>query len=250
MENRKYISWIRVSTRKQGDSGLGLEAQQELIRMSMGYDPVTEFKDIYTGTSLDKCVALRSALSVAKTNGYLLVVAKADRFRSDIEALKILDEIGEDNIKFCDCPGSGRLVLTVLFAVYRHQAMMGRINTKIALKQLKGKIDRGEKPVSKNSGNEVTHLGRAKGTKAKEDWAKPSEYLTKSFRDKFGSDTARRRQWLLVHDMRQKGETMAKIADTMNAIGELTPRECKWSSGSICAVLDKWGDYFLEENQI
>jgi len=103
---------------------------------------------------------------------------------------------------------------------------------------------------SEKSGNTITGLGRTKGTKAKADWAKPSEYLISSFRDKIGSDTDRRRQWLSIQQMRSKGETMAKIADTMNAIGELTPRGYKWSSGSVCAVLEKWGDYFLEAKQI
>jgi hypothetical protein len=239
---RQYVSWIRVSTKKQGDSGLGLEAQQELIRASMGGEPVMEYKDVYTGTHLEKCVELRKAINYTKANGLLLVVAKCDRFRDDIQALQILDEVGEENIKFCDAPGSSRLILGIMFGVYRHQAMIGRINTKIALRQIKKKLEAGEKHVSKKSGNTVAALGRKPGSKSV-----PQSAVQKSAaKDRIGSDPTRRRQWLLMKDLHGRGDSIANIASTLNATGETTPKGTPWTKGAVYNAIKNWGVYFID----
>ena len=65
-------------------------------------------------------------------------------------------------------------------------------------------------------------------------------------RGKIGADEARkRRQWLLVHKMRQKGETMEQIAETMNAIGEKTPRAVG-QVAQVSLALSRWNKYFLK----
>jgi len=242
---REYISWIRVSTKRQGISALGLDAQREIIQTSMGgITPIAEFKDIYTGTILSKCTELRKAINMAKGGGYLLVVAKADRFRTDIEALQILDEMGEENIRFCDSPGSSRLILTVLFAVYRQQAYIGRINTKNALRQIQKKIDTGEPHYSKVSKNRVTQLGRPRGLKAKEGWADQSVAQKTASKDRIGSNPIRRRQWLLMSELRNRGDSLVAIAGTLNATGERTPSGQDWTKGSVSHALNKWSKYF------
>lgn len=168
-EKRDYVLWRRVSTSEQGKSRLGLEAQLTIAKMFMGKDPVQTFEDVYSGTKLKQCINLWKAIDYCKENNTVMVVAKVDRFRSVNEALDVLDVIGERNIIFCDCPSSDRFVLTVLFAMNERTAIIGRVNTKIALAERKKQIEREGGFISK-AGNYCDHLGNKKGCKIPQLW--------------------------------------------------------------------------------
>lgn len=159
---RNYILWARVSTEAQGSSGLGLSAQRTIAQMFMGKDPIEVYTDVYTGTKLRQCKGLWSAIDKCKRENLLLVIAKSDRFRSVQEALEVLDAVGQGNIIFCDLPSSDRFVLTIMFAVWERQAIMGRINTKLALAERKKQIEKDGGFMSK-SGHWRKHLGNSKG---------------------------------------------------------------------------------------
>ena len=140
----KYISWRRVSTFKQGRSGLGLEAQKEIIRYFIERDKgkwIADYSECYTGTELCGCVELRKAMEHAKKENAILVIAKSDRFRNCQEALGILNEMGEGNIEFCDLPHSDRFTLTLFWALAEREALITSIRTKQALA---AKKERGE----------------------------------------------------------------------------------------------------------
>jgi DNA invertase Pin-like site-specific DNA recombinase len=142
---KKYISWRRVSTFKQGRSGLGLEAQKEIIRYFIerdGGEWVADYEECYTGKELSGCTELRKAIEYAKRIDGILVIAKTDRFRNTIEALQIYDEMGDGHIMFCDLPSTDKFTLTLFFALAEREALLVSIRTKQALKALK---DRGVK---------------------------------------------------------------------------------------------------------
>ena len=133
---KKYISWRRVSTLKQGRSGLGLEAQQEIIRYFVEREQgeiIADYTEVYTGKDLQGCKELRKAMSHAKEVGAVLVVAKSDRFRNTQEALQIYEEMGEGNIMFCDLPHTDKFTLTLMFAIAEREALMISLRTKQAL---------------------------------------------------------------------------------------------------------------------
>lgn len=157
--NRPYVLWRRVSTKEQGESKLGLEAQVAIAEDEMGCPAVKIFTDVYSGTKLAGCQQLWQAIRYCKKNNLLLVVANTDRFRDVKYALTVLDEVGEGNIVFCDLPTSDRQVLTIYISIWEKQARQGRIKTQVALNELKKKSDRGEKWISKN-GNLCDRLGR------------------------------------------------------------------------------------------
>ena len=157
-DRRPYVLWRRVSTDKQGESGLGLEAQLTMARMFTRREPEEVFTDVYSGTKLKECVNLWKAVSYCKENDCLLVVAKTDRFRNVKEALEVLDEIGEYNISFCDLPHVDRMILTIMFSVWERQAIIGRLNTKIALDEIKRKCSENGGWMAK-SGKWRTELG-------------------------------------------------------------------------------------------
>ena len=155
----RYILWRRVSTKQQGDSELGLKAQIAIAEYFMQGAPERIFTDVYSGTKLTKCQALWQAISFAKEHKIQLVVAKTDRFRNVIEALTVLDEMGEGNVTFCDLPTTDRTVLTMVFAMWERQAIQGRINTRLALAERKKMADAKQSWISR-AGNLTTKLGR------------------------------------------------------------------------------------------
>lgn len=165
---RPYVLWRRVSTREQGDSGLGLAAQLSIAQHFMGNEPQKIFTDVYTGTKLDECGGLWSAVDECKKEGLLLVIAKTDRFRNVREALKVLEAVGEGNLYFCDIPTTDKFVLTVTFAMWERQAIMGRINTKLALKERRKQLEQNGSWISK-SGRVCTRFGRPPGEDGKYD---------------------------------------------------------------------------------
>ena len=168
-EARPFVLWRRVSTQEQGASGLGLEAQLTIAKTFMGKDPIEVFTDVYSGTKLRQCKGLWEAIALCKRENYVLVIAKSDRCRNVNEALDILDAIGERNVIFCDIQSSDRFVLTVMWAMWERQAIMGRINTKIALAERKKQIKQDGGFISKK-GNFCDHLGNKKGCDMSPAW--------------------------------------------------------------------------------
>lgn len=142
---KKYVSWRRVSTKRQGASGLGLDAQKEIIRYFIerdGGEWIADYEECYTGTDLNGCVKLKRAMECAKANDAVLIIAKTDRFRNTIEALQVYDKMGEGRIMFCDLPHTDKFTLTLFFALAEREALIVSIRTRQALAAKKA---RGEK---------------------------------------------------------------------------------------------------------
>jgi DNA invertase Pin-like site-specific DNA recombinase len=136
MMNNKYVSWRRVSTFRQSKSGLGLEAQKEIIRYFVNRDGgklIADYSECYTGTELSGCVELKKAMARAKKEGAILIIAKSDRFRNTIEALQVYEEMGDGNVMFCDLPHTDKFTLTLFFALAEREALITSIRTKQAL---------------------------------------------------------------------------------------------------------------------
>lgn len=142
---KKFVSWRRVSTKRQGASGLGLDAQKEIIRYFIerdGGDWIADYEECYTGTDLSGCAELKKAMDFARENNAVLIIAKTDRFRNTIEALQVYDRMGDGNIMFCDLPHTDKFTLTLFFALAEREALIVSIRTKQALDAKKA---RGEK---------------------------------------------------------------------------------------------------------
>lgn len=136
-----------------------------------------------------------------------------------------------------------QLSMLSIFAKMEKELIVGR--TKSALATRKQAIERDGGFISA-SGKWTTALGRQKGERG----TPTGEAVRQAAKRKIGADEARKRQWLLIHGMRNKGETLAQIAETMNAVGEVAPTGGRWSSAMISHALNRWNKYYLKTDKI
>lgn len=131
-----YVTYYRVSTHRQGASGLGLDAQRETVRQYLwgtGSVVAGDFVEIESGRKPDAGrPELRKALALAKANGATLLVAKLDRLSRSVAFVSALMESG---VKFtaCDMPEASELTIHILAAVAEHEAKRISQRTKDAL---------------------------------------------------------------------------------------------------------------------
>src|SRR5262249_53242038 len=122
---RKFVSYIRVSTRRQGSSGLGIESQLDAVARhvaSVGGKIIAEYREIESGKLKDR-PQLAAALSHARGKGATLVVGKLDRLARNVAFLATLMESKVEFVA-CDNPNANTLTLHVLGAVAENEARM------------------------------------------------------------------------------------------------------------------------------
>jgi DNA invertase Pin-like site-specific DNA recombinase len=169
MANGGFISYLRVSTSKQGASGLGLEAQREAVRSYLNggdWSIVGEFVEVESGRNAGRPV-LAQALAAARLHRIPLVVAKVDRLTRSLAFLSRLIEAGVD-VRFCDLPKiegpTGRFMLQQMAAVAELEAGMIGKRTRDALAAAKA---RGRKLGGRRAGQRLTDEMRAAGRAAR-----------------------------------------------------------------------------------
>ncbi len=168
---KKYCEYIRVSTKRQGYSGLGLAAQQEINRdyiKSVNGEIVETYQDIESGTHRDR-PGLWKAIEYCKENKTTLLVAKLDRLARDVEFTFKIINTGID-IHFVDMPAVNTIILGVFASVAQYERELISKRTTDALRQRKRQIEQDGYFISK-AGNKCTSLGgtttgQAKGGKA------------------------------------------------------------------------------------
>ena len=133
-DTTKYVSYLRVSTQKQGYSGLGIEAQKEIIQSYLrNTAPIAEYIEVESGRKTDQeRPQLRSALEHCRREGATLIVAKLDRLARNVSFLSSLLE-NDVEIVFCDFPQANKMVLHILAAISQYEAELIATRTKQAL---------------------------------------------------------------------------------------------------------------------
>jgi DNA invertase Pin-like site-specific DNA recombinase len=123
MERNDIIAYYRVSTRKQGEFGLGLEGQVaavEAYARAQGAAVLRSYREVESGKRSDR-PELAKALAHARRSGARLVIAKLDRLARNVHFLSGLMESGVDFIA-CDSPHANRLTIHILAAVAEDEA--------------------------------------------------------------------------------------------------------------------------------
>ena len=164
----RYCIYIRVSTKKQGNSGLGLAAQQKMCEdyvAAHGGVVLEIFQDVESGTHRNR-PGLWNALEFCRTHSTMmdqctLVIAKLDRLARDVEFVFSVVNKGVQ-IVFCDMPQVNTMVLGVFASVAQYERELCSSRTKSALDEIKENIEKNGGHMTPR-GRWITHLGGKKG---------------------------------------------------------------------------------------
>lgn len=220
----KLIAYYRVSTTRQGASGLGLEGQEAAVTGyagTIGGTLLRAYTEIETGKKSDR-PELVKALADCKRSKAVLVIAKLDRLARNVHFLSGLMESGAEFV-CCDMPHANRLTLHILAAVAEDEAKRISERTKAALAAYKARggllgsarpgacrLKGGANPKAAQRAGEVA---RANATEAYAD-LKP---------------------WLDA--LRGKGLSLRQITGQLNAEGHTTRRGKPWNPMQVSRIL-------------
>src|SRR4051794_9273945 len=121
----RTVAYYRVSTGKQGRSGLGLEAQKAAVKAFLdgkGWPPIAEFVEVESGRKADR-PELARALEACRLYRATLVIAKLDRLSRDASFLLSLRDAGVEFVA-CDMPEANRLTVGIMALMAEHEAEM------------------------------------------------------------------------------------------------------------------------------
>lgn len=226
------IAYYRVSTKGQGDSGLGLEAQQaavEAYARSIGARILATYREVESGKRSDR-PELAKALAHARRSKATLVVAKLDRLARNVAFLSALMRSGVDFVA-CDNPHANKLTVHILAAVAEDEAERISARTKAALQAAKA---RGMKLGSARPGHwdgkeEARLAGLARGRKV------AAKVLSQTATEAYADLAPMMQTW------RAEGLTLAGIAQRLNADGHTTRRGKTWNPVQVARVLERAG---------
>ncbi len=199
----RFVSYIRVSTKKQGSSGLGLEAQQATIRAYVeAHDVIlaAEYREIESGRKNDR-PELARAMKQCRLIGATLLIAKLDRLSRNAVFLLQLQDAGVDFVA-CDLPGSNRMTIGVMALVAEQEAKFISERTKAGLAAAKARGKKLGSPIGAKAFGENCHgeAGRANA-------------------DKMAMELAE-----VVLDLRAENPSLNSIAKRLNELGYKTAR--------------------------
>ncbi len=222
MAHGKFVSYARVSTARQGASGLGLEAQREAVKQFLNggsWTLVAEVVEIESGKRADR-PKLVEALRLCRLHGATLVIAKLDRLARNVHFISSLMEAGVDFVAV-DFPQANRLTIHILAAVAEHEALAISTRTRAALAAAKA---RGVK-LGGDRGNfaGVASLG-----------AVASRVVRSENADKRAADVLP-----LIKELKAGGASLRKIAAELTARGIPAPRGGPWAAVQVKRVEDR-----------
>ncbi len=224
----KVVVYTRVSTQRQGKSGLGLDAQQRAVAdyvARTGAHVLEEFQEVESGKRDDNRPMLQEALALCKVTKARLVVAKLDRLSRNAAFLMSLRDSGVE-FTCADMPDANNFTIGIMacLAQYERQLISERTKAALARKkiQLAGEGKKLGNPQGAAAFGENRGLNAAAGRIA--------------VADRKAQGVAR---YLLP--LRAEGLSMAKIAERLNERGIPTPRQgaAGWKAATVKRALER-----------
>lgn len=224
----KIVTYLRVSTARQGASGLGLEAQRNAIEgyaQSRNASIVKEFVEVESGKSTSNRPELAAALHLAKVTGSLLVIAKMDRLSRNAAFLLTLRESG---VKFiaADMPDANELTVGIMALVAQQEREAISTRTKDALQAAKAR---------------GTKLGNPNGAAALQRAAKGNDAAVSVIKAKADSYAADLKP--IIVDITSQGiVSLGGIAKALNERQIKTARDGLWHKATVANLLARLED--------
>ncbi len=211
----QFVAYYRVSTQKQGSSGLGLHAQRSTVKHFITGNPLlAEFTEIESGKN-DRRIELQKAIDFAKANNATLVIAKLDRLSRNAS---FIFQLRDSNVDFtcCDIPDANTMTIGIFALLAQQEREMISERTKKALKAKKAQGYKLGKPEN------FTDAMRTKGRTAHHDKAIEDEH--------------NKRAYAMITALRQQHYTYRQIASKLNDAGFKSSRGNSFHAHSIWQI--------------
>jgi DNA invertase Pin-like site-specific DNA recombinase len=215
---KKYVAYYRVSTERQGVSGLGLDAQKTAVMGTTSNGTVVaEFEEIESGKNNQR-VMLQKAIEAAKQLGATLVIAKLDRLSRNAAFIFALRDSGVEFV-CADMPEANTLTIGIMAVMAQHEREMISSRTKSALAELKARgVKLGSPQNLTSSSREASIAVRSAKRRECKEWMRASA---------------------LIQQMRNKGASLNSIASTLNSSGYTTRYGKAFTATSVSRLIQR-----------
>jgi DNA invertase Pin-like site-specific DNA recombinase len=210
-----FIAYYRVSTDRQGSSGLGLEAQRTAVLQHIGAGTLSaEYTEVESGKKHTNRPQLLVALQECRRKKATLVIAKLDRLGRNVAFISALMDSGADFV-CCDNPHANRLMLHMLaaFAEHEREQISQRTIAALAAAKARGVKLGNPRPLAALERARAVHVAR-----------RPAPEVMR-----------------IMEDLRSRGRSFRAIADELNRLNIKTGRGCRWHGVTVKAVLAREG---------
>lgn len=211
----KYVAYYRVSTQKQGKSGLGLDAQKKMVTDFVsihGGEIIAEFTEVESGKRDDRPELMRAMKHAALVGGRLLV-GKLDRLSRDLHFITRLQKSRVDFV-VCDLPGCDSFTINIYGSLAQREREMIASRTKAGLAAAKAK---GVKLGTNNLKPELVKEASAKGVRVR-----------KGIADDFAARVKPTIEALIAGGMSLRG-----VAAELSILGVKTARGGNWTATAV-----------------
>ena len=207
-----FVSYLRVSTTRQSDSGLGIEAQREAVRRylsTVGGNLVQEHVEVETGRLATRPVLLR-AIAEAQRQKSVLIIARLDRLARSVSFISSLMETGIEFVA-ADMPTANKLMLHLMaaFAEFERDLIASRTRGALAAAKARGVV--------------LGRNGQVLALKHKADALAAAEQLREPIQEIIAGGAA----------------TLAQIAVQLTALGYRTREGADWSPSTVQRTLKR-----------
>ncbi|MGY4618578.1 DNA invertase Pin-like site-specific DNA recombinase [Bradyrhizobium sp. USDA 4472] len=231
MQQSRYVAYYRVSTQRQGRSGLGLAAQRKAVteRLCDGGQLIAEYTEVESGRRTDR-PRLAEALSACRLHRAVLIIAKLDRLARNVAFVSALMDAGVE-FQACDFPSANRLTIHILAAVAEHEARMISERTRAALAAAKarGTVLGG----FRGRAGTCTDLEKARAARTAKANQRALDLVT------------------TIRSLQAAGSTsLGSIATGLNARQIAAARGGLWSAAQVRRILDRLKDQTICENSL
>ena len=217
MPEGKFIAYYRVSTDRQGRSGLGLDAQKASVTAYLNggdWELVEEVVEVESGKKNER-PALQKALVKCRRQKATLVIAKLDRLSRNLAFIANLMESGVEFVA-TDMPHANRTMLQIMAVFAEHEREMISKRTKEALAVAKARGVR--------LGSPVPEKGSRLGNETRRTQA-----------DRFAQNALP-----MIREIQTTGASFRQIAEVLNGRGVVAPRGgCRWHATTVSRVLSR-----------
>jgi DNA invertase Pin-like site-specific DNA recombinase len=200
----RYIAYYRVSTQKQGLSGLGIEAQKSSVKHFISQDSIMsyEFTDIESGKRNDR-PNLLLAIEMCKKENAILLIAKLDRLSRNAAFIFTLRD-SQVKFKCCDMPDANSVTIGIMAVLAQDERERTSLRTKDALAELK------KKGVKLGTPENLNVTARLKGLQVRKENAQKNE--------------DNRRATALITALKNENKSFYSITKQLNNFGFKTRR--------------------------